>query len=152
MANRKITEKTKVKIMNNTVGSASFRDMNGKKILFPKRGSTKTLSYGDIEQLYSEAYKMIEHGVLLPLQTDVIKKLEDDYGIDYSKIIKFDEIDKFLEEKEAKDIENFLSSAPESVKMNVAARAKETRLDSKSKSKAIKKSTGLDVDNVDETK
>lgn len=151
MAARKrvIKEDTKVVVMNNSTGSASFENIDGKLVRFPKRGSKKTVKYEDLQNLYEVAYKMIEEGTIIPTEADVIEKLQEEYNVDYNRILKFDEIEEFLAKKSADEIKEFLEGAPKAVQMDVAKVAKDMKIDSKSKTEAIKKATNLDIEDVD---
>lgn len=143
MAIAKLTESSKIKVINNTKGGLSFKDFNDKKHLFPRPNSYKELELRVLINLYNDYANFIEEGYIIFENLAVYEYLgvpEEVYG----KIIPLDKIKEFLE-KDAEIIKEELLSMSQTVKENVAMIAKETKIDSKKKIKAIKDATGFDV-------
>jgi hypothetical protein len=76
---------------------------------------------------------------------EVYKYLEVPEEI-YTKLFPDKEIEKLIETKNADELEKEIEEMPRQMKENVAKKARDMKLDSTSKVKAITKSTGLDVD------
>jgi hypothetical protein len=149
MANTtKLTEKSTVRVINNTRGSLSFRDNNDKRHLFPKPQSFKDLELTIIKNLYNDYPIFVEQGLIVFSDKRVYDFLEIPEDI-ISGIILLDEIKAFLE-KDAKELEEQLKNLPQAVKENVAMVAKELEIDSKKKTKAIKNATGFNVEKMEE--
>lgn len=153
MANTpRITSNTQLWVFNNTTGSVGFEDSNGKRARLPKPGNKKKIKCEDLDYLYNNAPVMIEEFLVVPVEQRFRDYLTENYGVDYNKMLLIDDIEAFLNEKDAEEIKKFLETAPEEIKQNVAKTAKDMKLDSKKKTQAIKDATKLDIEDVDETK
>lgn len=140
----KLTEKSSIKVYNNTSGSLSFIGYDGKKVSFPKKDSMRKVSLDIIQALYNDCTSIIEDGCIVFGDKRVYEYLEvDESKVD--KILTTENIEKFLE-KDADEIEEELKEMPKQIKENVAKVAKEKNIDSTRTKRAIKKATGFDVD------
>lgn len=149
MANtNKLTEKSTIRVINNTRGSLSFRDNNDKKHLFPKAQSFKDLELVVIKNLYNDYPSFIEQGLIVFSDKRVYEFLDISEDI-INKIILLEDIKAFLE-KDADELEEELKELPPAIKENIAMVAKDIDLDSKKKTKAIKKATGFNVEKIEE--
>lgn len=136
----------KIKIINNTTGSLSFRGIDDRNYLFNVKGAYKLVDFSIIEGLYNECANFIEDGYVLLSPTKVYEEL----GVakdTLEKLLSFSDITALLNEDSEK-IEEIVKDLPKPIKENVAKTAKEMKIDSKSKSKAIKEATGYDIDEV----
>jgi hypothetical protein len=139
-----VNRKTKVKVINNTRGSMSFYGCDGRKYLFPKPNSYRTIDLEIIENLYNDYPRMITDGIMLFEDKNIYEYLnisEDEY----KKLMPFEAIKDFLE-LDADTLEDKLKEMPKQMQENVAVTAKEMKIDSKKKNKAIKSATGFDVE------
>lgn len=138
----------KVKVINNTTGSIGFRDMNDKKYLFNTKNSFKNIDFEIIEGLYNEYPNYITKGYLLlsPITAYAELGIGED---EYKKFLSMKDIEKLLEE-DADTIEQIVEELPAPIKENVAIIAKEKKIDSSKKRKAIKKTTGFDIGDPNE--
>lgn len=141
-------EITKVRVVNNTRGSLGFTGNDGRRYNFPRPSAFKDIEYVVIEGLHSEYPSMIEDGSVVFANKEIYDRLFIDKEI-VSKIIYFNDIKEFLEQ-DANKIEEQLSEMPMQIKENVASVAKEMKIDSKSKVKAIKNATGFEIDADDD--
>jgi hypothetical protein len=66
-----------------------------------------------------------------------------------NKIVLLEDIKNFLS-KDADELEEELKDMPSAVKENIAMVAKDMDIDSKKKTKAIKKATGFNVEKMEE--
>jgi hypothetical protein len=148
MAKGDLSRKSMVKVINNTVGSCSFKGMDDKKYLFPTPKSFRSISLDVIEELYYSSPNFILGGTIIFEDKKVYEFLGIEEGI-YKKLLPNDEIKKFLE-KDAEEIKKELEEMPQQIKENVAITAKDMKLDSRKKAKAIKEATGLDIEEDEE--
>jgi hypothetical protein len=147
MANA-LNRKSQVKVTNNTTGSLSFKGIDEKRYFFPKGGSYKLIDLGVIEGLYNECEKMIAGGYIIFDDIKVYDFLDVSEDI-YKKLIPLDKIEEFLNKDEI-ELKEVLEEVPNNIKSNVATVAKQKGIDSRKKIKAIKDSTGFDVEPDDE--
>lgn len=149
MASAKLTENSKVRIINNTTGSLSFYDVDDRKHSFPRKNAFKDLELSKVEALYNASPNLIEHGHIIFKD----KRVYDYIGVPeeiYSKLFSLEEIEKMLDEDTDIELKEKIADLPRSIKENVARVAKEKGVDSKKKVKVIKETTGFDVENHDE--
>lgn len=144
----KLNENSKVRVINNTKGSVSFKDFNDKKQLFPKPNSYKDIELVVLTNLYNDYANFIDGGYIIFEDLRVYGYLGVPEEI-YSKIIPLDKIKEFLE-KDAESIKLELSEMSQTMKENVAMVAKEQKIDSKKKVRAIKDATGFNVEDFEE--
>jgi hypothetical protein len=144
----KLTEKSTIRVINNTRGSLSFRDNNDKKHLFPKPQSFKDVELGIIKNQYNDYPVFIEQGLIVFADKKVYEFLEVSEDI-INKIVLLEDIKNFLS-KDADELEEELKDMPSAVKENIAMVAKDMDIDSKKKTKAIKKATGFNVEKMEE--
>lgn len=137
-----IKETTKVMIENNVSWEISFFGESGKRIHLPKRGSKKNVTVADLVILDSDATSMLNEGVIYIEDKDV----REHFGLDYDGIIHYSEIGKILDTKSANEIKEVVKKAPDAIKEEVANVAKEKKIDSKKKTKAVEEATGKKVD------
>lgn len=139
----KATEK-KVKVINNTTGSISFRGIDDKKYFFNVKGAYKMVDFAIIEGLYNESANFIMDGYVLLSPSNIYEDLGIGKDV-VERLLSFSDISALLNEDSAK-IEEVVKDLPNPIKENVAKMAKDMKIDSKSKSKAIKEATGFDID------
>ena len=148
MTNRKITENTKVRVINNINGSIGFDKADGKREYLRNQGNFKIISVEDLIYLYSLAPRMLEEGTLLISDKDVVEYLKEHEGFDDSRVIPYTDIDKLLEEASEEEFEETLKNTSKEIQREVAEKAKEKKIDSKGKTKIIKEVTNIDIDEV----
>jgi hypothetical protein len=150
MANKKnegLSADSKIKVINNTTGSLSFKGVDDRKYLFQKGGSYKLVPLSVIEGLYNECSTFITNAYIFIDDKEVYNYL----GVsdeEYKKIIPLKEVEEILN-KDNSELQEILENATDVVKENVAIIAKKKGIDSKSKTKVIKDTTGFDI-NADE--
>lgn len=144
MATTKLTDKSIIRVVNNTTGSLSFYDNDEKKHSFPRKNSFKDMELSKIEGVYNSSPNLIEHGHIVFKD----KRVYDYLGMPeevYSKLLTLEDIEKILVEETDVKLKEIIEEVPKSVKENIAKVAKEKGIDSKKKVKAIKEVTGFDV-------
>lgn len=147
MANVKLSER-KFKVINNTVGSASFMGSDGKKYFFPRRDSFKTVQFDVIENLYNDYPNFITDGHIRFEEKEVYDLLDIQPEV-YEKILPHDEIVKILVEGSESELISKIENMPTPIKEKVALIAKGLKIDSKRKIKAIKDTTGFDIEELE---
>lgn len=145
---KEITNETIVKVINNSDGSLSFRDMHERKHLFARQGAFKNIEFELIEALFYESPAMIEQGHIIFEDKSVYERLGIGEEI-YSKLLPVKELEKILS-KDADEIKEIIEDAPAPIKENLARVAKNKKIDSNKKIKAIKEATGFDVKDYNE--
>jgi hypothetical protein len=140
----KLTDKSIVKVVNNTIGSLSFRDADNRKHSFAKTGSSKEMDMKIVKGVYDDYETLITDGhIIFP---DI--RVYDFLGIPeevYSKLITKEQIEVLLE-SEPETIKETLEDAPLNIKEKVAITAKQKGVDSRKVSKAIEEATGFKIE------
>jgi hypothetical protein len=142
----KLNDKSKIKVISNTHGSLGTHcNLTDKRYYFPKKDSYKTVTLEELQSMYNDVPVLIDDGYIRFEDIEVYKYLEVPEEI-YTKLFPDKEIEKLIETKNADELEKEIEEMPRQMKENVAKKARDMKLDSTSKVKAITKSTGLDVD------
>lgn len=134
----------KVKVTNNTTGSLGFRSLDDKQYTFRTKGAYRNIDFYIVEGLYNEHPAYITDGYVLLSPSSVYAELGIEEEL-VKKLLNIQEIEKMLDNEDAETIEQVVESLPTPIKENVATVAKEKKIDSAKKQKAIKKTTGFDI-------
>lgn len=137
-----------VKVVNNTIGSLSFRDTNDRKYLFPKTGSSKEIPLKIVKGVFDDSETLITHGHIIFPDVRVYEFLGVPEEV-YSKLITKEQIEQLLEQK-PEVIKEVLEDAPLNIKEKVAITAKEAGVDSRKVTKAIEEATGFKIEEQEE--
>lgn len=136
---------TMIKVINNTIGSLSFRGIDDKKYLFTKPNSYKLIPYSVIEGIYNDSENLISQGYILFDTKNVYEELGVPKEV-YEKLYSMEQIKELLDNTDSDELTEELNEVSNVIKENVAIVAKDKKLDSKKKIKAIKEATGFDVE------
>lgn len=128
MAEKTITESTRVNVYNNVFNAVSFSQANGRRIRIPRNGAFKQVTVEDLEYLLGNAPAMLTEGILFIKDKDIREFLDIEEFYSNGAVIASNEIDKILK-KASSTLEKTIAKASPTAKKEIAKKAQEKAKD-----------------------
>lgn len=150
MADKTITESTKVNVYNNVFNEVSFGLANGRRIRISRNGGFKQVAVEDLEYLLGNAPAMLTEGILYIKEKEVREYLDIEQYYKDGAVIASDNIDRILKQS-ANTLKKTIKKASPSAKKEIAKRAQSKAKDlTGAQVEAIEKGTKTEI--TDKTK
>lgn len=150
MADKTITESTKVNVYNNVFNEVSFGLANGRRIRIPRNGGFKQVTVEDLEYLLGNAPAMLTEGILYIKEKEIREYLDIEQYYKDGAVIASDNIDRILKQS-ANILKKTIQKASPSAKKEIAKRAQSKAKDlTGAQVEVIEKGTKIEV--TDKTK
>ena len=150
MAEKTITESTRVNVYNNVFNAVSFSQANGRRIRIPRNGGFKQVTVEDLEYLLGNAPAMLTEGILYIKEKEIREYLDVEQYYKDGAVIASDNIDRILKQS-ANTLKKTIKKASPSAKKEIAKRAQSKAKDlTGAQVEVIEKGTKIEV--TDKTK
>ena len=150
MAEKTITESTRVNVYNNVFNAVSFSQANGRRIRIPRNGGFKQVTVEDLEYLLGNAPAMLTEGILYIKEKEIREYLDIEQYYKDGAVIASDNIDRILKQS-ANTLKKTIQKASPSAKKEIAKRAQSKAKDlTGAQVEVIEKETKTEV--TDKTK
>jgi|LSQX01.3.fsa_nt_gb hypothetical protein len=150
MAEKTITESTRVNVYNNVFNAVSFSQANGRRIRIPRNGGFKQVTVEDLEYLLGNAPAMLTEGILYIKEKEIREYLDIEQYYKDGAVIASDNIDRILKQS-ANTLKKTIKKASPSAKKEIAKRAQSKAKDlTGAQVEVIEKETKTEV--TDKTK